>query len=274
MTQQTVQRARDLAGYDEVSRLRQAQDLDWVLSLVDGPPASIADLGCGTGALLQRALERWPSVRSVLGVDGAAGRVREARGRLGPRARVEQGDLLRLAARDDRFDLVTMTSVLHWLYPDEGRLLRWVAAHLAPGGSFVLTTHHPHVGADGLGAEDVVAREAYAALGVEDFGTVVPMARRARPAADIADLLGEAFAVDAIEERVVPVRTEDAEQYARFHASTFGTYFSRRVPAADGERFFAAVGAAAAARQQRDGEVYPITVRAWRARHRPGGPPR
>ncbi|WP_320670620.1 class I SAM-dependent methyltransferase [Patulibacter defluvii] len=263
-----LQRARDLAGYDEVAGLRQSQDLDWVLSLAPAAPGSLADLGCGTGALLQAAHGRWPSLGRTLGIDGAATRVAEARARLGARAEIRQGDLLALDPLGERFDLITATSVLHWLHPDEERALAWIAAHLADDGALLLTTHHPHVGPDGLGAEDVVAREAYAALGIDDFGAVLPMAVRARPAADVQRLLAAVFALDAIEEREVAVETASAEQYARFHASTFGTYFSRRVPAAEEEAFFAAVGEAAAARQARDGLVYPISVRLWRARPR------
>lgn len=263
-----LQRARDLAGYDEVSALRQSQDLDWVLSLAPAAPRSIADLGCGTGALLAAAHERWPRLERAVGIDGAPTRVAEARERLGDRAEIRHGDLLELPPGGERFELVVSTSVLHWLYPDEQRTLAWVAAQLTADGAFLLTTHHPHVGPDGLGAEDVVVREALDALGIADLGSVVPMARRARPVADVHRLLASAFDLDAIEERVVPVETAGAEQYAAFHASTFGTYFSRRVPVDQQEAFFAAVGEAAARRQQDDGQVYPITVRLWRGRAR------
>lgn len=268
MTRNAVDRARELAGYDEVSRLRQAQDTDWVLSLAATAPRTIADLGCGTGTLLEAARARWPTIERTLGIDGAEGRVAEAAARLGVAAEIERGDLLELAPRRERFDLITMTSVLHWLFPAEDRTFDWVAEHLTRDGSFVLTTHHPQLEGDGLGAEDVVAREAYAELGIDDFGDVLPMALRARPVGDVAQLLEQAFVVDAIEQRVVPVQTEDAEQYARFHASTFGTYFSRRVPDDREEEFFRAVGVVAERRQRHHGQVYPITVRAWRARPR------
>lgn len=290
MSASTVARARELAGYDEVSALRQAQDLDWVLDLAPSAPRSVLDLGCGTGALLDRARRRWPRA-TLAGIDGAEGRVGEARARLGPAADVRRGDLRHLggvaaasprdggtaadpepAAAGDAVDLITSTSVLHWLYPDEPALLRWVAEHLTTDGAFVLTTHHPHVRADGLGAEDVVALDALAALGVSGFGDVVPMARRARPVADVAALLAAHLTVDHVEQREVPVRTTSAGEYARFHASTFGTYFSRRAPEERQEAFFAAVGDAAWARQADEGAVYPITVRAWRARRRAPAP--
>jgi SAM-dependent methyltransferase len=277
-----VERARTLTGYDEVSRIRQAQDLDWVLGLApEAPPRAFADLGCGTGTLLERALARWPeTLERVVGVDGQASRVAEARERLGGRAgadvAIRGGDLLALP--DDaaeRFDVITLTSVLHWLYPDEGRLLAWVDRHLAAGGAFLLTTHHPHPeGASGRGAEDVVVAEALAALGVAEPPGAVPISERARPAEDVAALLAEHLEVDAIEERYVTMEASSAQEWSAFHASTFGTYFSRLAPAEDEERFFAEVGRAAWRRQREQGSVYPITVRLWRARRRGDGAPR
>jgi SAM-dependent methyltransferase len=272
-----LDRARDLTGYDEISRLRQAQDLDWVLDLAPaeaGGPVALADLGCGTGTLLERALERWPGLERAVGIDGAASRVAETGGRLAADGRVEvrRGDLLALPDdAGERFDLITLTSVLHWLYPDESRLLAWIARHLRPDGAFLLTTHHPRVERDGRGAEDLVVAEALAALGVAEPAGAVPISERTRTPDAIKALLAEHLELDAIEERYATQQTASPEQHAAFHASTFGTYFSRLVPAADEERFFAEVGRAAWRRQQERGEIYPITVRLWRARPRPRG---
>ncbi|WP_027008546.1 class I SAM-dependent methyltransferase [Conexibacter woesei] len=268
-----LDRARDLTGYDEIARLRQAQDTDWVLALAaDQAPRSVLDLGCGTGTLLARALERWPDVERVVGIDGHAARVDEAGARLSgdPRVEIRRGDLLSLPALGEQHDVVALTSVLHWLYPDEALLYDWVARHLAPGGSFLLTTHHPHPEEDagGRGAEDVVVAEALAALGAEEPAGAVPISERTRTPEAIAAALDAFFEVDAIEERYASQQTASAEQHAAFHASTFGTYFSRLVPAADEARFFDEVGRAAWRRQQERGEIYPITVRLWRARPR------
>ncbi|WP_335937427.1 class I SAM-dependent methyltransferase [Streptomyces sp. PTD5-9] len=265
-----LDRARTLSGYDEVSRIRQAQDHDWVLGLAPRDPRTLLDLGCGTGALLEAALDRWPGAGRAVGVDGSAHRVREAGARLAGRAELLTGDLLRLPALDERFDVAFMTSVLHWLYPDEDRVFAWAAAHLAPGGAFVLTTHHPVTDRGGLGGEDVVALDALRLLGVPArLGRVVPMGVRARPADGVQALLERHFTVEETHERTVPVRAADARRYRDFHASTFGTYFSRLLPDDRQTEFFDAVGRAAAARTAEHGEVYRITVRAWRAVPRP-----
>ncbi|GII85880.1 hypothetical protein Ssi03_38700 [Sphaerisporangium siamense] len=263
---ETLPRARALAGYDEVSGIRQAADHDWLLSLAPAAPRRIADLGCGTGALLDQALRRWPRIEYALGVDGAPGRVLDARARLGTRATIREGDLRRLDGESGAFDLVVMSSVLHWLYPDEDRALAWIAGHLTPGGAFLLTTHHPDLREDGLGGEDLLAAEALDLLGL-DAGAlreIVPMGARARSATAVRELLSRRFTVERHEERRVAVRTRDADEWRRFHASTWGTYFSRLAPASRQEEFFRAVGAAAERRMARQGEVYPITVRAWR----------
>ncbi|MEV8453257.1 class I SAM-dependent methyltransferase [Streptomyces sp. NPDC052095] len=270
MTDDILERARTLSGYDEVSRIRQAQDHDWVLSLVPRAPRTLLDLGCGTGALLGAALDRWPDTVGAVGVDGSAHRVREAGARLAGRAELLTGDLLSLPGLDDRFDAAFMTSVLHWLHPDEERAFAWIATHLAPGGAFVLTTHHPVTDGAGFGGEDVVARDALRLLDAPaHLSGIVPMGVRARPVSGVRALLERHFTVEESYERTVPVRAEGAGQYRDFHAATFGTYFSRLLPDDRQTDFFDAVGRAAAARTAEHGEVYRITVRAWRAVRRP-----
>ncbi|MFD6157274.1 class I SAM-dependent methyltransferase [Nocardia sp. NPDC060256] len=264
---ETVALARDLVGYDAVSQLRQAQDINWVLSMAPRPPQRIVDLGCGTGALLMAALDRW-SIKRALGIDGSPGRVQESRKRLGMRADVKLGDLRELPGHAETFDLITMTSVLHWLYPDEDRSLAWIAAHLATDGAFLVTTHHPDIDSSGRGGEDVVAAEALTMIGAapDRLDRVVPMGLRARPVDAVRAILNQQFVIDAVENRRVSVRTPDAEQYCRFHIATFGTYFSRVVPDRQ-EDYFRAVGAVAARRMAEHGEVYGVNVCAWRAVH-------
>ncbi|MEU9319928.1 class I SAM-dependent methyltransferase [Streptomyces sp. NPDC048295] len=270
MTDDILDRARTLSGYDDVSRIRQAQDHDWVLGLAPDGPRTLLDLGCGTGALLEAALDRWPDAVRAVGIDGSGHRVREAGVRLAGRAELLTGDLLRLPALDDRFDVAFMTSVLHWLHPDEDRAFAWVARHLAPGGAFVLTTHHPVTDHKGIGGEDVVAVDALRLLGVRaDLSGVVPMGVRARSADDVRKLLERHFTIEESHGRTVPVRAAGDRQYRDFHASTFGTYFSRLLPDERQSEFFDAVGRAAADRTAERGEVYRITVRAWRAVPRP-----
>jgi len=281
-------RAGTLAGYDDISDLRQARDIDWVLDWLPASTGRIADLGCGTGALLAAALRRRPEITLAVGVDRETSRLEAARAKLAGlagsaeirlvaadlRRPPEGGDLSPAAPFDAGrpFDAVTLTSVLHWIYPDEARLLGWVAARLAPGGAFLLTTHHPERDADGLGGSDELARDALAECGVEEArlpgrlraAGIVPIATRSRTVDDLLTLLDEHFRVEASDEREAVVQAESGEHYQRFHAATFGTYYSRLLGPDGAERYFAALGRVAQRRLEERGYVTRMPVRRWR----------
>jgi len=267
--------ARTLAGYADASRLRQVHDRDWVLDQVSGSPAVLLDLGCGIGQLLHAGLERFPSLRQAVGLDGSEHRLAEAAERLreyGDRVALHRTDLTEPAPLPYRPDVVTMTSVLHWLHPREGQVFAWVQERLAPGGSFLLTTYHPATDEHGLGGEDEIVRDALAALGVEPASVpglfasagVVPIGTRTRPAAELAELIGEFLTVESHLEREAVVTVDSAGQYQHFHAATFGDYYSRLVSPERRADFFHAVGEAAWRRQAERGSVSRMPVRLWR----------
>lgn len=271
--------ARTLAGYAEASRLRQEHDRDWVLGQVPGRPERLLDLGSGIGQLLQAALDRFPTLRQAVGLEGSPHRITEATERLRPygdRVVLRPADLNAPEPLPYRPDLVTMTSVLHWLYPTEERILGWVRERLAPDGTFLLTSYHPARDAHGLGGEDDIVADALTALGVhrDDVpglfaaGGVLPIATRTRPADDLEGLLERYFRVAGVEERDAVVTVESPGQYGHFHAATFGDYYGRLVEPARRPEFFRAVGEAAWRRQQH-GWVSHMPVRLWRLT--PGG---
>ena len=267
--------ARTLAGYADASRLRQVHDRDWVLDQAPDSPQVLLDLGCGIGQLLRAALERHPTLRQVVGLDGSEHRLAEAAGLLQPygdRVALHRADLTEPAPLPYRPDLVTMTSVLHWLYPRERQVFAWVRDQLAPGGSFLLTTYHPEPDSSGLGGEDEIVRDALTALGVERESVpglfagagVVPIGTRTRPVGELAELLGEFLAVQEQLERPAEVTVDSAAQYQHFHAATFGDYYSRLVGPEQRGAFFRAVGEAAWRRQVEHGWVSRMPVRLWR----------
>ncbi|MET8700079.1 class I SAM-dependent methyltransferase [Kitasatospora sp. NPDC004723] len=267
--------AGTLAGYADASRLRQVQDRDWVLDQVTGSPQTLVDLGSGIGQLLETALDRHPSLRLAVGLERSEHRIAEATERLTRfpgRTVLHRADLTDPKPLDVRADVVTMTSVLHWLYPVEHRVFRWVADRLAPDGRFLLTTYHPARDAHGLGGEDEIVRDALIATGTEPAlvpqvfseGEVLPIATRTRTVEDLAELLGEFFTVESYLERDAVVTVRDAAQYEHFHAATFGDYYSRLVAPALRPAFFTAVGESAARRQAERGWVSHMPVRLWR----------
>ncbi|MDX3535888.1 class I SAM-dependent methyltransferase [Streptomyces sp. MB09-01] len=275
MTNSAVEiQASTLAGYSDASRLRQANDQDWVLEQAPAEPRVHADLGSGIGQLLQASLERFPSLETAVGLEQSPFRLSEAASRLqrhGDRVLLRQADLTAPEPLEVYPDLITMTSVLHWLYPVEERIFGWVGQHLAPGGTFLLTTYHPARDEHGLGGEDELVREALVALGHDRAlvpklfagEDILPIATRTRGTDGLKDLLERDLRIVATTERDAVVRVASAAEYEHFHAATFGDYYSRLVEPTKRAAFFRAVGDAAWRRQQERGHVSNMPVRLW-----------
>ncbi|MEU3571438.1 class I SAM-dependent methyltransferase [Kitasatospora sp. NPDC036755] len=275
MTASAVEiQSRTLAGYADASRLRQVQDRDWALDRVTGAPESLIDLGSGIGQLLEAALERFPTLRRAVGLERSEHRIAEAAARLlpyGERVALHRADLTAPEPLPFRADVITQTSVLHWLYPQEERIFAWAAAHLAPGGSFLLTTYHPARDEHGLGGEDEIVRDALVAVGtpyeevpgVLARGGVLPIATRTRTVEDLTEVIGRHLRVAGHLERDAVVTVDGAEQYEHFHAATFGDYYSSLVPEDRRADFFRAVGESAWRRQRERGHVSHMPVRLW-----------
>lgn len=103
---------------------------------------TVADLGCGTGAV---AAELAPRVARVLAVDRSAEMLRAARRRLAPLANVEihEGRLEALPIADASCDAALAVLVLSYL-SDPAAALREAARILRPGGRLVLVEAARH----------------------------------------------------------------------------------------------------------------------------------
>ncbi len=103
---------------------------------------TVADLGCGTGAL---AAELAPRVRKVVAVDQSAEMLRAARKRLGRRRNVEihEGRLEALPLADASCDAAALVLVLSYLC-DPGAALREAARIVRPGGRLVVVEAKRH----------------------------------------------------------------------------------------------------------------------------------
>jgi ubiquinone/menaquinone biosynthesis C-methylase UbiE len=102
------------------------------------PPASVLDVGCGTGALLRLLADRLPDARRLAGIDPATVMVEVARARSARRGvTISNGSAEALPFDDGSFDLVvSVTSFDHWA--DQARGLAECARVTAPGGRLVL----------------------------------------------------------------------------------------------------------------------------------------
>jgi protein-tyrosine phosphatase/protein-L-isoaspartate O-methyltransferase len=124
---------------------------DLLLPLLPPAPASVADLGCGTGSLAALVAEAGYELR---GLDLSARMVEAARAKA-PGVEFRQGDASAPPWPPGSFDVVLARHVL-WALPDPaGALARWRAL-LRPGGRLVLVEGRWSTGA-GLMAEECLA---------------------------------------------------------------------------------------------------------------------
>jgi ubiquinone/menaquinone biosynthesis C-methylase UbiE len=98
-------------------------------------PASLLDVGCGTGRLLRKVQARWPDTQ-LIGVDLAKGMIEVAR-RLAPGVEFRVGGAETLTFPDAAIDVALSTiSFHHWNDPASG--ISNISRMLRPGGIFCL----------------------------------------------------------------------------------------------------------------------------------------
>ncbi len=143
----TTQREKDIERFDhwsgtyEDSWMQHAlfeQAHHATLALAAGivhQPASVLDVGCGTGKLLRQARTYWPEAH-LIGVDPANGMIEMAK-RLTPNATFLIGMAEALPLQDASVDLALSTiSFHHW--QDQAAGIHEIARVLRPGGYFLL----------------------------------------------------------------------------------------------------------------------------------------
>jgi ArsR family transcriptional regulator len=102
----------------------------------------VADLGCGTGKLIEQLA---PFVRQVKGVDNSAAMLKAARRRLQHMKNVEllRGDLAAIPIDDSTCDAALLLLALTYV-PDPAAVLRETARILKPSGKAILIDLLPH----------------------------------------------------------------------------------------------------------------------------------
>jgi ubiquinone/menaquinone biosynthesis C-methylase UbiE len=153
---------------------RQGLALEMIEASVP-PPAKVLDLGCGTGEMAAKLMERG---YEVWGLDIAEPMVRYARDRCGS-DRFRVGDIEHLPFRDETFDAIVCLGVIEYLDTDECAL-REMRRVLKPGGRAVISTpsatsllHHMDSVALGLTA---VARLLYHVVKYRTHGSKAAVA--------------------------------------------------------------------------------------------------
>ncbi len=112
--------------------------------LGDRPIRDLLDVGTGTGRMLELLADR---AQRTLGVDASAAMLAVARANLAKagitNARLAQDDIYALSVGADRFDVVLIHQVLHYL-DDPGRALSEAARAIRPGGRLLVVDFAPH----------------------------------------------------------------------------------------------------------------------------------
>lgn len=126
----------DAEQYSKFSRERSRPFDDLISQVVAESPASIVDLGCGTGALTRSLADRWPAAR-VVGIDNSPEMLEKSRSFALPhRLQFEHGEIDEWTP-DGPIDLIVSNAALHWIGDHEGLFPR-LAAMLTPEGTLAV----------------------------------------------------------------------------------------------------------------------------------------
>jgi 2-polyprenyl-3-methyl-5-hydroxy-6-metoxy-1,4-benzoquinol methylase len=111
-----------------------------ILGEIDG--GRVLDIGTGDGGFARLLSENLARYDEIIGVDGSKHAIEAAQRLPGHAAcRFVQMDVERLVFRDNSFDTVSMSAVLHHLV-DIARVLDEAGRVLKPGGRFILAEMH------------------------------------------------------------------------------------------------------------------------------------
>jgi small RNA 2'-O-methyltransferase len=145
-------------GWEETNTAAHEERLDAVVSRLHSADATtVADLGCGAGALLRR-LAAEPRVRRVIGVDSSARALAVAQSLLAPadgepdpRVTLLHGSITDMPAELKAIDAVTLVETIEHIEPSRlGVLERNVFARLRPRLCIITTPNHEYNALHGL----------------------------------------------------------------------------------------------------------------------------
>ncbi len=170
-----------------------------------GGDERVLDAGCGTGRDGLALLTRWPDVRLV-GVDGSARMIGEARAKLGDDVELHVADLTAPLPLDEPVDAVMSVAAFHWI-DDHDLLLRTLAAAMRPGAR--LTSD-----CGGEGQLAVMTAALIEVTGVGKFGTSFKGIDETT-----RSLEGAGFDVEDVRLRPDPLRIDEPDLMATYLAT-------------------------------------------------------
>jgi len=157
----------------------------------------VLDAGCGTGRDGAALLARWPAARLV-GVDGSAKMIEEARTKLGEGVELHVADLTKPLPLTEPVDAVMSVAAFHWI-EDHDLLFANLAAVMRPGAR--LTSD-----CGGQGQLAILGAALQEVTGEGKYGVSYRGVEETR-----ASLEGAGFDVEDVRLRPEPLRFEDTE---------------------------------------------------------------
>jgi trans-aconitate 2-methyltransferase len=131
----------DPAQYEKFKAERARPFFDLLTHLEGISPATIVDLGCGTGELTAELAKKWPQAQ-VVGVDSSPEMLEKTKPFASECLRFMQCDIGRWSP-EKPVDLIFSNSALHWLKPHEEQVRR-LASLIAPEGTFAFQAPNQH----------------------------------------------------------------------------------------------------------------------------------
>jgi trans-aconitate 2-methyltransferase len=120
----------DPTQYARFGSERSRPFFDLLSQLGADAPATVVDLGCGSGELTATLATRWPNAQ-VLGIDSAPEMIERAVGQQAPRLSFRLGEAAEFCATG--VDVLVSNALLQWVPGHLELLARW-ASELNPGG--------------------------------------------------------------------------------------------------------------------------------------------
>ncbi len=141
LQQEQIERQFDRAAatYDSVASLQRQMADRLLADLPSQLEGHCVDLGCGTGALLQKLAKRI-DVRKLTGVDLSSAMLNQARQRV-PQAQFVKGDLASIPLDDDSFSWATSNAAIQWC--DSRIVFSELQRILRPDGQAFISTFGP-----------------------------------------------------------------------------------------------------------------------------------
>jgi malonyl-CoA O-methyltransferase len=132
--------SKSAATYDQHAVMHE-QIINELLASINGNYQKILDIGCGTGTLVAKLVDKFPQAE-IIGIDLAPGMIEQAKAKVNtPEVAFLIGDGEALDFKAGSFDLVVSTSSLHWM--DCQQVFKEIRRVLKPGGAFFFTTFGP-----------------------------------------------------------------------------------------------------------------------------------